>query len=500
MKDRALILITSIIVCIVVASVALGQQRGVADADRANITSMVNGLFGPIYNVTNVVNIDSSLHPGIDAGVGFSDPYGTLQHCLVFVATGRRTDQPNCPKGFIGVVRGGQLLWLSDTLMEDFYAVSAMITGVSDLNRDGVVDIIASTFEGVKMNFERLWIFSWDGKTGHFISETDSVGASTLCSSARAFRFVDLQGNGVKTIVGLRHTGQIPDQVEQVIYSWNGIHYGLSRNSTLPKGELPRNRLTVHISSIAKSRPVGYQYRYYLLNDVSSLQSVNEFLVEATIDSIISSQNPKHWDFTKVLNGHLFDWEADMLFKRYIDPGMQDSAFSAVSPFPPHIAKCYFRGFNPVVDPRVQEPFSLDEWKSNVRDNSASGFTVAPETPPTTHGSVGFADSLNSYLLQSRTLGWFTNRPDTSKPLAGELATDSIMTRLTKRLTRVRNALVANDSATARTELTRFINKVQSLYKETNDGDQAPGEIVLTSEAYALLKFNAQFLLAKIAQ
>ena len=68
MKDRALILITSIIVCIVVASVALGQQRGVADADRANITSMVNGLFGPIYNVTNVVNIDSSLHPGIDAG------------------------------------------------------------------------------------------------------------------------------------------------------------------------------------------------------------------------------------------------------------------------------------------------------------------------------------------------------------------------------------------------------------------------------------------------
>ena len=166
----------------------------------------------------------------------------------------------------------------------------------------------------------------------------------------------------------------------------------------------------------------------------------------------------------------------------------------------PGIVRFYAQGFQPPPAFGLNNPAYKSAYEQNVFNNSYSNLTLGPVDPPIQLGPVTFVDTLKNYLSRSRTLGWFTNRPDTAKPLAGELATDSIMTRLTKRLTRVRNALVANDSATARTELTRFINKVQSLYKETNDGDQAPGEIVLTSEAYALLKFNAQFLLAKIAQ
>ncbi|MBI3578094.1 MAG: hypothetical protein HY089_01620, partial [Ignavibacteriales bacterium] len=56
------------------------------------------------------------------------------------------------------------------------------------------------------------------------------------------------------------------------------------------------------------------------------------------------------------------------------------------------------------------------------------------------------------------------------------------------------------DSSKAREELEEFVERVEEIYKESVKAEEKKKEheVVMTSEAYALLKYNAEHLINKL--
>lgn len=103
------------------------------------------------------------------------------------------------------------------------------------------------------------------------------------------------------------------------------------------------------------------------------------------------------------------------------------------------------------------------------------GVTIGPTAPPANFIPLAFLDTLISYKHQAFTLGWIKNQ--------------GIVTSLDAKLDNTKAQLQRNNITSARNILQSFLNEVEALNKK---GDQ------ITSEAYALLKFNAEYLLSKL--
>jgi len=107
-------------------------------------------------------------------------------------------------------------------------------------------------------------------------------------------------------------------------------------------------------------------------------------------------------------------------------------------------------------------------------------------------------DTLIALKHQAVSKGWFIDRKE--KDEDDEEEDGSIVKQLDKRLDKAQKELVKGDSAKARKELRKFIKKVEELYKESQDHEKKHEEdkIILTSEGYALLKYNAEYLIDRL--
>ncbi len=109
------------------------------------------------------------------------------------------------------------------------------------------------------------------------------------------------------------------------------------------------------------------------------------------------------------------------------------------------------------------------------------GKTVGPVLPPTPFVALAFLDTLTSYKHQAFALGWIKNR--------------GIVQSLDAKLDNAKRQLQRNNKTAARNILRAFLNEVEALWK----GEEHPyGGKQITSEAYALLKFNAEYLISKL--
>lgn len=99
--------------------------------------------------------------------------------------------------------------------------------------------------------------------------------------------------------------------------------------------------------------------------------------------------------------------------------------------------------------------------------------TVGPYRPPMPFIPVGFADTMLLYTSRGRSLNWILDQP----------AAD----RYTGLFTRARSDLVQNNYGSARPRLDSVLTQVRI--------DSAT---ILTSEAYALLRFNTEYLLEQL--
>jgi predicted acetyltransferase len=101
------------------------------------------------------------------------------------------------------------------------------------------------------------------------------------------------------------------------------------------------------------------------------------------------------------------------------------------------------------------------------------GRTIAPVVIAGTINPVAFLDTLIAYKHQAYGLGWITNK--------------GIFNSLDQKLDNARKQLERGNNRAARNILAAFINEVE-----------AQKEKHLSSEAYALLKFNAEYLISKL--
>ncbi len=101
--------------------------------------------------------------------------------------------------------------------------------------------------------------------------------------------------------------------------------------------------------------------------------------------------------------------------------------------------------------------------------------TVVPSAPPDIVQVAAFLDTLISYKHQALALKWIDNV--------------GIANSLDQKLENARQQLGKRDSVAARNTLQAFVNEVE-----------AQNDKHITSEAYALLKFNAEYLIDRLPQ
>jgi len=229
---------------------------------------------------------------------------------------------------------------------------------------------------------------------------------------------------------------------------------------------------TVHASARLSGDSLAYAYT--VENSINSLQSV--YLFDVSISSTVKSTGtPKEWG-VRVGEGILaiprVMWSSSDSINN-IAPGTTLGGFTFSSKGLPSIKSYYAMAF--VLPPVVEvEPDSIVGGGGFLK-RSKIGRTLAPTDPPNPFIPLAFLDTLISYKHQAFALGWIKNQ--------------GIANSLNQKLENARRQLERGNKTPARNMLRAFVNEVEALNKQ---GKQ------LTSEAYALLKFNAEYLIGKL--
>jgi hypothetical protein len=184
---------------------------------------LANYKNGPYKEITELVDVDSSIGAkGISNG-NISDPYGTLKGCYLFMATTKGGKWGDDQRHSIGIFKDSLIIWMSDQLpgSENYgYITDEGILATKDLNKMGMVDIVVYFSDGMNPpSSYYLWIFSWDGKNGKCINKCEKNGETSIASTG-SFKVVDADGDGICEIRPYNKDSEI-----NAIYYWNGDIY-----------------------------------------------------------------------------------------------------------------------------------------------------------------------------------------------------------------------------------------------------------------------------------
>jgi len=170
------------------------------------------------------------------------------------------------------------------------------------------------------------------------------------------------------------------------------------------------------------------------------------------------------------------------------------SGFSFRSAGLPTIVFSYSEGAAKTVYFPEEPPLDVDSLLDPLEifpRNSVSQTTVGPKQPEEAFDKTAFLDTLLSYTRQSAQLGWLGRIRDDDCD-DDERPDDGVVRNIENRLQKARRELVRGDSVKARRELEKLIRKVDRL--------QRRGERVMTGEAYALLKYNTEYLIERLPE
>jgi hypothetical protein len=217
-----------------------------------------------------------------------------------------------------------------------------------------------------------------------------------------------------------------------------------------------------------------FSYNYELQNQITSEQKINEFIFDAAPDSILNNRCMDNWIIGGV-SGKGFGWILLPGFHNFLAQGKSNSSFYFECNRLPAIAQCFIRGENGNRVPMRGDSidFNLDRWYDDVRENSFKIFTVAPKKYPTPFVPLNFLDTLSSYATQSRSLGWIKDQTTADKYLGY--------------FNSAKTSLQQNNITSSRATLNQVLQDVN--IDSTNN---------ITSEAYALLRYNTEYLLAQL--
>jgi hypothetical protein len=445
------------------------------------LESLVEARFGPEYSDIAYDLIDSLVGKRDNIFTEYiTDPYGTLRGCALFFAHAVDSED-EC---VLGIYKDGVVLWDSGKILTG-YAYS--IYAISDVNRDGKVEILITTKSSQAPDVDYMDIFSWDGSGARRINEVDSsaFNLTLLRSASEMFRLVDVDGDGIQEIQGYWSDEDwnreyfphdpIPTR-PWVTYSWNGELYGLWSSTPQVSGAtfFPANRLMVKTSCSVTASGDSLDFRYVWSNAASSEQEMRLFAIEG-FRSAFTSYCPSGWQtFGKWADRSVAEWQTAGLDREAnVKPGRTTEGVRITTRGLPAIVRFYAQGCRPSPIGDTPNQLSVEDLRNDLFGNSFSSYTLGPVDPPFPFLPLGLLDTLTSYASQSRTLGWITSQTVADKYLSY--------------FSTAKTQLEQNNTAGARTTL-------QSVLRDV-DVDSSSA---LTSEAYALLRYNTEYLLDQL--
>jgi hypothetical protein len=241
---------------------------------------------------------------------------------------------------------------------------------------------------------------------------------------------------------------------------------------------VPRVKILPNFNAAVVKDDLGYNFIYNISNQSSAVQSIFSFDLQRENDLQLIS--PSNWSYS------LYQYEPYGLFLYSGDNG--GIAPGDTTPFVirsrglPHISSARVRGkedttsFQYVVEPSLAVYRLIDSLRSIPENRYVLVATLSPNFPPTPFHALTFLDTITSYITESRTLGWITNDPTANK--------------YKRLIDTARFHLQANNRGVTKAKLDSVLVNVYP--------DSAAG--LITSEAYALLRFNTEYLLMKLSE
>jgi len=207
----------------------------------------------------------------------------------------------------------------------------------------------------------------------------------------------------------------------------------------------------------------------------------------------------KEW-IGMVTNRYSVSISADSAF---VGPGKSVRSIVITSKGLPSIRAC-------IVAPNFQDDLlfpNIEDTSSNAMTTAQMdsireavnyhGWTIGPTAPPLNFDASIWVDTVLSYIHRSHELGWINNERDDDAE-QDERKEAGVVRNLEKRLTQVRDLIDSGKIDAAKKSLEMFLDKVEKLrkrQKREEDKNRKSPKIIFTSEAYALLKYNGEYLL-----
>ncbi|HUI30329.1 MAG TPA: hypothetical protein VLX91_08930 [Candidatus Acidoferrales bacterium] len=295
----------------------------------------------------------------------------------------------------------------------------------------------------------------------------------------------------------------------------------------------PGNKIKVIVTATTqRDSSAQLRYSYIVTSLPQSQQKVWQFYIISRVPriNITHSHNPARWKLGLPEENSIVELRWGTPGGNEILPGKSLSGFQFDANGLPGVIDYYSEGYAPP-----------PAWPGDVEEESIPGYddltpygpgivgkTIGPVNPPSPFVPLDFLDTLISYKHQSVTLGWLkedkTHKQDCDEIMNGRdwykkgdfekfgkwnPANDwdfdhdwnnGIVSVLDKRLGKARDDLAKKDSVKARRDLQIFVMEVEllnSLSKKLEDRKQNP---IMTSKAYALLKYNAEYLIDKLPE
>jgi len=248
----------------------------------------------------------------------------------------------------------------------------------------------------------------------------------------------------------------------------------------------PRTKVDVTVSaSVERSKEPGVMEYQYIVHNGDTSQQLLEILIVAAEAPFVDADAPSaEWMSCqlpeRVWHGNYWEWAKVTAEPYGIAPGASESGFHVRSAGLPAIVACFAGGYAPVLKVEEEVPAIIGKaLPTKLLQNCVRGVTVGPGVAPESELAVPatLLSRLCGYVPTCLEQHWISNA--------------EVATRFSELLSRAQTALGEGSIETATGVLRQLSEETERLYQEK------PPQI--TSETYALFRYNAEWLISRLA-
>jgi len=228
-----------------------------------------------------------------------------------------------------------------------------------------------------------------------------------------------------------------------------------------------------------------YTYLYTVSLHPSSHQCLCSFAVSHSAPLQSAGKPNSGWRMREVNGAGAWRWlnsrkDTSGLWTPTTDlvPGGSLSGISLTSQGLPAIVNSYSAGNAPRLMFGEEPPFMVNQFLDSVNafpNNTVTRCTIGPNNPPLPFRPSAFLDTLISYTTRSLSLGWIIGQPTADKYI---------------------NFFRTSRASLERADVLGAVNILRDVISSAN----ADSGSSLTSEAYALIRYNTEYLVSRLQE